>query len=270
MLLRFDTLKKLGDVYINPKNFKTIPLVLRNWKDFLSLDERVYGLYSKTIYNPSQRFLVITPKDEKKGIRLVGLYNEFIKNPTKFCREEYYQYQVEVKRFEGLPFANGWVGSRIVLVGEAPGRKGCGLTGICFYRDASGMLLRKMLFSLGVNPDFVYITNVVKCNPPENKFKGFSKKELSLLEKELKIVQPKGVFAIGRTAYKALKKLGVDSTYLRHPAWYLRRGIRDPSDQMLMEYEIIRKFLDNSENMPPTQFLPERTTLQKKNRMDKM
>jgi len=251
MLLRFGSLRKIGEIYINPKNFKVMPLILRDWRDLLALDEDTYGVYAKTIYNPNERFLVKNEEDERRALQLAKLYNEFLKNPTKFCYEEYYEYQIKIKAFKGLPFANGWVGSKVVLVGEAPGRKGCGLTGICFYRDASGMLLRKVLFSLGVNPDFVYITNVVKCNPPENKFKGLSKKELSLLEKELKIVQPKGIFAIGRTAYKALKKLGVESTYLRHPAWYVRRGIRDPSDQMLMEYEIIREFLDKSENMPP-------------------
>ncbi|USG99924.1 uracil-DNA glycosylase [Thermococcus argininiproducens] len=245
MLLRFEGLRKIGEIYINPKNFKVMPLVLRDWRDLLALDEKTYGLYSRTIYNPNERFLVKTLEDEKKVLQLVNLYNEFINNPLKFCHDEYYQYQVSIKGFDGLPFANGWVGSKVVLVGEAPGRKGCGLTGICFYRDASGMLLRKVLFSLGVNPDFVYITNVVKCNPPENKFKGFSKKELSLLEKELKIVKPKGIFAIGRTAYKALKKLGVKSTYLKHPAWYVRRGIRDVTDQMSVEYETIRRFLED-------------------------
>lgn len=240
MLLRFEDLKKVGEIYINPKNLKIMPLILRDWQDLLALDEKTYGTYSRTIYNPYERFLVKTPEEEKKALQLVTLYNEFINNPLKFCHKEYYEYQLTIKAFEGLPFANGWVGSGVVLVGEAPGRQGCGLTGICFYRDASGMLLRKTLFSLGINPDFVYITNVVKCNPPENKLRGFDERELSLLERELAIVRPKAVFAIGRSAHKALEKLGLKVIYLRHPAWYVRKGLREPNEEILEEYQVIK------------------------------
>jgi uracil-DNA glycosylase family 4 len=241
MLLRFESLKRIGEVYINPKNFKTMPLFLKTWRDLLSLDEKTYGVYAKTLYNPKERFLVKEEKDEKKAYELVKLYHEFLRSPLRFCSRENYEYQMKIKAFEGLPFANGWVGSKIALIGEAPGRKGCGLTGICFYRDASGMLLRKTLFSLGINPDFVYITNVVKCNPPENKLRGFGEKELGLLERELDILKPKAIFAIGRTAQKALKKLGLDAIYLKHPAWYVRRGIKEPNEEILEEYEEIRK-----------------------------
>lgn len=239
MLLRFEGLKRIGEIYINPRNFKTMSLSLRTWKDLLSLDEKTYGIYAKTIYNPEERFLIKSPEDEKKAVQLTKLYGELLKNPTEFCHEEYYRYQLEVRAFEGLPFGNGWVGSKVVLVGEAPGRKGCGLTGICFYRDASGMLLRRALFSLRINPDFLYITNVVKCNPPGNRLKGFDERELSLLGKELEILKPKAIFAIGRTAEKALKKLGFDAIYLRHPAWYVRRGVREPNGEMLEEYRMI-------------------------------
>jgi len=241
MLLKFESLGRVGEVYINPKNFKTMPLFLKTWKDFLSLDEKIYGIYAKTIYNPKERFLVKGREDEKKAHELVELYHEFLREPLTFCSKKYYEYQLKIKAFEGLPFANGWIGSKVVLVGEAPGRKGCGLTGICFYRDASGMLLRKTLFSLGINPDFVYITNVVKCNPPENKLTRFGKKELGLLERELNILKPKAIFAIGRTAHKALKKLGFEVLYLRHPAWYVRRGVKEPNEEIIEEYKKVRE-----------------------------
>ena len=243
MLLMFESLKRVGEIYINPRNFKIMPLSLRTWKDLLSLDEKTYGLYARTIYNPKERFLVKNKEDREKALKLDELYRELLQNPLRFCHEEYYKYQLEVKAFEGLPFANGWVGSKVVLVGEAPGRKGCGLTGICFYRDASGMLLRRALFSLGINPDFLYITNVVKCNPPGNKLKGFDERELSLLKRELEILKPKAIFAIGRTAEKALKKLGFDSMYLKHPAWYVRRGVREPGEEMMEEYSKIMEVI---------------------------
>ncbi|NJE31185.1 uracil-DNA glycosylase [Thermococcus sp. 18S1] len=241
MLLRFEHLKEVGEVYINPGNLKVLPLVLRGWRDFLSLDEETYGVYARTVYNPNERFLVVNERDEKTARQLEGLYRELLQEPTRFCREEYYRYQLHVGEFEGLPFANGWVGSGIVLVGEAPGRRGCGKTGICFYHDASGMLLRKTLFSLGVNPDFIYITNVVKCNPPDNRLRGFGEGELELLGRELEAVKPRAIFAIGRTAEKALKRLGYEPTYLRHPAWYVRRGQREPTGEILKEYSVIKR-----------------------------
>ncbi|MCD6558776.1 MAG: uracil-DNA glycosylase [Palaeococcus sp.] len=239
MLLMFESLKRVGEIYINPRNFKIMPMSLRTWKDLLSLDEKTYGLYARTIYNPKERFLVKNKEDREKALKLDELYRELLQNPLRFCHEEYYKYQLEVKQFDGLPFGNGWVGSKVVLVGEAPGRKGCGLTGICFYRDASGMLLRRALFSLGINPDFLYITNVVKCNPPGNKLKGFDERELSLLKRELEILKPKAIFAIGRTAEKALRSIGFGAVYLRHPAWYVRRGVREPGEEMLEEYSEI-------------------------------
>jgi len=243
MLLMFESLKRVGEIYINPRNFKIMPLSLRTWKDLLSLDEKTYGLYARTIYNPKERFLVKNKEDREKALKLDELYRELLQNPLRFCHEEYYKYQLKVKAFEGLPFANGWVGSKVVLVGEAPGRKGCGLTGICFYRDASGMLLRRALFSLGINPDFLYITNVVKCNPPGNKLKGFDERELSLLKRELEILKPKAIFAIGRTAEKALRSIGFGAVYLRHPAWYVRRGVREPGEEMMEEYSKIMEVI---------------------------
>ena len=241
MLLRLESLKTVGELYINPANLKVVPLVLRDWRDFLSLDEKTYGVYARTIYNPGERFLIVNEGDERAARELENLYRELLKDPLRFCRKEYHRYQLQVAEFEGLPFANGWVGSGVVLVGEAPGRKGCGKTGICFYRDASGTLLRKALFTLGVNPDFVYITNVVKCNPPDNRLRGFGEGELELLGRELEAVKPRTIFAIGRTAEKALKRLGFEFTYLRHPAWYVRRGLREPNEEMLEEYSAIRE-----------------------------
>ena len=241
MLLKLENLKRVGELYINPANFKVVPLVLRDWRDFLSLDEKTYGIYARTIYNPRERFLVVNEGDERTAWELENLYRELIKDPLRFCREEYHRYQLQVGEFEGLPFANGWAGSGVVLVGEAPGRKGCGRTGICFYRDASGMLLRKTLFSLGINPDFLYITNVLKCNPPQNRLRGVPEGAYELLAMEIEAIKPRAIFAIGRTAEKTLKELGFEVEYLKHPAWYVRRGLREPSEEILAEYAKIRE-----------------------------
>ena len=239
MLLDFERLRRIGEVYINPRNLRTIPLTIRDWRDFLSLDERIYGVYARTIYNPSERFIVANERDVEVGKRLEGLYHGLLRSPAYFCGHENYEYQLKVGEFEGLPFANGFAGSEVAIVGEAPGRKGCGKTGICFYRDASGMLLRKTLFALGINPDFIYITNAVKCNPPSNRLRKIPPGAYELLARELEILKPEKIFAVGRTAEKVLKELGFDVEYLRHPAWYVRRGVRGPTDEILGEYSKI-------------------------------
>jgi len=41
-----------------------------------------------------------------------------------------------------------------------------------------------------------------------------------------------------------LKRIGFDAVYLRHPAWYVRRGLREPSEEMLGEYGVIKKSLN--------------------------
>ncbi len=243
MLLRFRKLKKIEGVYVNPKNLMTKPLRLADWRDFLALDEKTYGVYARTVYNPRERFLVVDEGSEAKGIKLSALYCSLLTDPEYFCGEENLGYQLKVGEFEGLPFANGFAGSKVAIVGEAPGRRGCGKTGVCFYRDASGMLLRKVLFSLGINPDFLYITNVVKCNPPENRLRGIPPGAYELLARELKILKPKAIFAVGRTAEKVLMELGFEAEYLRHPAWYVRRGVREPSSEIMEEYSKIREAL---------------------------
>ncbi len=243
MLLQLETLERAGKVYINPKNLKIRPLKLEDWRDLLSLDEKTYGTYARTIYNPEERFLVTDEKSEARGIGLSDLYRALLANPEYFCGWENLEYQRKVGEFKGLPFANGFAGSKVILVGEAPGRRGCGKTGICFYRDASGMLLREVLFSLGINPDFLYITNVVKCNPPENRLKKIPPGAYELLAGEIEVLKPKAIFAIGRTAQRALRELGYDASYLKHPAWYVRRGVRRASGEILSEYAKIREAL---------------------------
>lgn len=114
----------------------------------------------------------------------------------------------------------GNLSSSVVLIGEAPGRFGCGKLGIPFYNDKSGMLLREAMFWNRVLESEVYITNAVKCNPKDNKIlnydatvcKGKLSSELSCLSPGAKFV------SLGRTAEWILNTLKVPNTYMAHPA----------------------------------------------------
>ena len=64
-------------------------------------------------------------------------------------------------------FGKGNPDSRIMLVGEAPGENE-DLQGIPFVGKA-GMLLDRFLLAAGIDKDKVYIANILKCRPPNNR-----------------------------------------------------------------------------------------------------
>jgi DNA polymerase len=94
-----------------------------------------------------------------------------------------------------------------MIIGEAPGRKEDEL-GIPFV-GKSGALLTKILFELGIARENVFITNIVKCRPPNNR-KPFPIEiktctEL-LLFNQIKIIQPQAICTLGSTAIEGLLK----------------------------------------------------------------
>jgi uracil-DNA glycosylase len=134
---------------------------------------------------------------------------------------------------------HGPASARLMLVGTAPGRLGADRTGLPFMGDASG---RRLTAALGSRRPDVYISNVVKCAPKRCDVKGRrgfrepqseppydhgrcrltdarcravnrdpSAEELArcrpFLERELKLVNPVGVVALGRLAEQVLQEI---------------------------------------------------------------
>ena len=99
-----------------------------------------------------------------------------------------------------LVFGVGNSNADIVIVGEAPG-KNEDLEGEPFV-GRSGKLLDKILEAVGLNRKKVFILNVVKCRPPENR--DPKPKEISecepYLKKQLELIKPKLIVALGRIA----------------------------------------------------------------------
>lgn len=95
---------------------------------------------------------------------------------------------------------------KLFLVGEAPGKREDEL-GRPFVGKA-GILLRKTLDEVGAKD--VYITNAVKCRPPNNRTPTRSEIETCkpYLIREISCLRPKVIVALGKTASYAL--LGVD------------------------------------------------------------
>ena len=128
----------------------------------------------------------------------------------------------------------------IVFVGEAPGEQE-DIQGIPFVGRA-GKLLDKILSAIQLTRDDVYICNVLKCRPPENRDPLPSEVEKCepYLINQLQIIQPKLIVALGRIAActilktkESLKNLrnqtfkyaGIDLMVTYHPAALLRNPI---------------------------------------------
>ena len=96
--------------------------------------------------------------------------------------------------------------SQLIFIGEAPGRNGCGRTGIPFNGDPSGDYYQECLAAAGLTLDDVYTTNAVKCCPPANRTPTLVERvECSQrwLEKELAEVEGKIIVPLGRTALES-------------------------------------------------------------------
>ena len=95
-------------------------------------------------------------------------------------------------------FGNGNASSDIVFIGEAPG-KNEDIEGIPFV-GAAGKFLNEMLADIGMKREDIYITNIVKYRPPNNRDPEPEEKEAcnEWLINELKIINPKLIIFLGR------------------------------------------------------------------------
>jgi len=127
--------------------------------------------------------------------------------------------------------------ARWVFVGEAPGadedRQGEPFVG------RAGQLLNAMLFALGLAREDVYIANVLKCRPPENRDPRPEEVEQCepYLIRQIELIQPAIIVALGRHAVHSLLKTdqalgklrgtrhdyhGIPLIATYHPAYLLR------------------------------------------------
>lgn len=97
-----------------------------------------------------------------------------------------------------LVMGAGNLNATIVFIGEAPGKRE-DEQGVPFV-GASGKLLNEMLASVGLHRDDIYITNIVKYRPPNNRDPTKAEKQafLPYLLQQLSIIQPKTVVTLGR------------------------------------------------------------------------
>jgi uracil-DNA glycosylase family 4 len=110
------------------------------------------------------------------------------------------------KTRKNFVFGAGNPEAKIMFVGEAPGHDE-DEKGIPFVGRA-GKLLDKMLFAIGLSRDDVFIANVLKCRPPQNRDPQLD--EIMhcepYLKKQLDLISPKVLVALGRISGQVLLK----------------------------------------------------------------
>jgi DNA polymerase len=97
-----------------------------------------------------------------------------------------------------LVFGEGNPDTRVVFIGEAPGKKE-DLEGKPFI-GAAGKFLNELLEKINVSRENIYITNIVKYRPPKNR-DPLPEEKLAFmpyLEEQLRIIKPKLVITLGR------------------------------------------------------------------------
>ena len=94
--------------------------------------------------------------------------------------------------------------ARLVVVGEGPGRTE-DATGRPFVGQA-GELLTKILAAIGLEREQVFICNVVKCRPPENRVPQYDEVSACVpyLYRQIELIHPRVILAMGGTAAQTL------------------------------------------------------------------
>jgi len=154
-----------------------------------------------------------------------------------------------------LVFGVGNVNADLMFVGEGPGADE-DAQGEPFVGRA-GQLLNNMISAMGIKREDVYIANVVKCRPPQNRTPEKDECDICspFLMRQIDVIQPKVIVALGAVAAKNLLAVNDSMSNLRgrwydfrnskllvtyHPA-YLLRDPRQKKEawkdlQMVMKY----------------------------------
>jgi uracil-DNA glycosylase family 4 len=161
-----------------------------------------------------------------------------------------------------LVFGDGNENADLVFIGEAPG----------FHEDqqgkpfvgAAGKLLSQLLDSIGLQRDQVYIANILKCRPPNNRDPLPEEIEVCkpVLQKQLEIINPKIVVTLGAHSTRVMLKRNVSISSVRgqkfkidgrmiFPVYHPAAALYNRSNIGVMEedFKKLKEMLD--ENPPP-------------------
>jgi DNA polymerase len=129
------------------------------------------------------------------------------------------------RRRTNIVFGVGNPHAELVFVGEGPGHDE-DVQGIPFIGRA-GQLLTQMITAMGIKREDVYIANVVKCRPPENRTpeKDEIATCLPFLMRQLANINPKVIVSLGSVAAQALLNTNKSISHFRGQ-WFDFRGAK--------------------------------------------
>lgn len=155
-------------------------------------------------------------------------------------------------------FGIGNTHAELMFVGEAPGEQE-DLTGTPFVGKA-GQLLDKFLAAVEIPREKVYIANILKCRPPQNRDPLPEEEDacIGFLREQVRIIRPKIIVCLGRISAMRLIKPDFKITK-EHGMWFEKGGfamaavyhpaflLRDPrkKEDMLTDMKRIRERLDS-------------------------
>ncbi len=216
------------------------------------------ALLLKQLYQLKQlgyRYTNITPyQEEKIDLSLPDTLESLQKQALNCHLCDLSKSRKKVVFGEGNPHAN------ILIIGEGPGATEDS-TGKPFV-GRSGELLSKMLENvLGLKRADVYITNIVKCRPPNNRVPTPTEAHTCqpYLLKQIELIEPRLILTLGATAYHYLtgddtgitKVRGSIHTYgtatlipTYHPSYLLRNpsAKKEVFEDLLKIKELMKKF----------------------------
>jgi len=164
--------------------------------------------------------------------------------------------RLALERGEPIGILGEGDGSEIVLVGEAPGRHE--VQEHRHFVGPAGELLRQYLRKAGKDPSEVYITNAVKCRPPDNRRPKPEEIEACryYLEIEISTLSPRKILALGSSSLEAMtgrKKVadvrGIEMEYLGKPlfaTYHPAAVLREPRLGPMLLTDLRNLFSDES------------------------
>lgn len=191
---------------------------------------------------------VIVPRDAEltDPVPATAVGGEEARNPSTSVREHLAVCAAEVAACTRCSlhatrtrtaFGVGDAHARLLLVGEAPGREE-DLQGEPFVGPA-GQLLDRVIAALGLQRGQVYLANVLKCRPPDNRDPRPDEVQAcaGYLARQIELVAPSMIVALGRSAAQALlgttqsldtlrgarhEYRGISVVVTYHPAYLMR------------------------------------------------
>ena len=159
---------------------------------------------------------------------------------------------------------NGSPNSRVMFIGEVPGRKGADRTRVPFSGDQSGVNFDRFLESIGLARKEIFITSAALCNPrtESGANRRPRQKEIAncsaFLRRTIEMVDPQVIVTLGSVALEALKRIHYHELSLKesaakihswggrmlvpiyHPSPQVLASHRRESEQ-LQDYQVVKR-----------------------------